>query len=595
MIHAAFIELLELLIILFALAYPLGLLIARLVQGDSRSLNLFWPLENALYRITGIDPDHEMDWKEYALHLMIFSVTGAIALYALLRVQGSHPLNPQHRPDVPSDLAFNIAMSFVTNTNWQSYVGETTLSYLTQMLGLTVQNFLSAASGMAVLFALVRGFTRLNTSRIGNFWVDLTRANLYVLLPLAIVLSVLLISQGVVQSLTPDQPLKTLECFHSTVGRSDGYRDCPEGCLNAQIIPLGPVASQIAIKQLGTNGGGYFHANSAHPFENPTPLSNFLELLSILLLPAALCFTFGSLVGDLRQGMVIVGSMTLVFGGLALVEIWTEQRGNPALSQLGLDARANLSQSGGNMEGKETRFGIIASALWAIATTAGSNGSVNSMLDSFTPIGGLLPMGLMQVGEVIFGGVGSGLYSMLVFAMIAVFIAGLMIGRTPEYLGKKIEAFEMKMAALVILIPAILILMGTAVSVMVEPGRSAVGNPGPHGFSEILYAFSSAASNNGSAFAGITSLTPYYNLVLGVTMFIARLGGAIPVLAIAGHLALKKTSPAGAGTLSTDNGLFLVLLIAIVLITGALTFIPALVLGPVVEHLLLFRETHSSS
>ena len=594
MIQTALIELLEFLISLFVLAYPLGRSIASLVQGDSRWLKLFWPLENALYRVSGIDPDHEMDWKEYALHFMAFSVTGAMALYSLLRVQGSLPLNPQHRPDVPSDLAFNIAMSFVTNTNWQNYVGEATLSYLTQMLGLTVQNFLSAASGMAVLFALSRGFTRLNSSRIGNFWVDLTRANLYVLMPLAVLLSVLLISQGVVQSFTPDQPIKTLQSLNSSGVSWDGDSECLGVLGDEQIIPLGPVASQVAIKQLGTNGGGYFNANSAHPFENPTPLSNFLELVSILLLPAALCFTFGVLVGNLRQGMVILGGMTLVFGVFSLLEIWTEQRGNPVLARLGLDDRADLSQSGGNMEGKETRLGIIGSALWAIATTAASNGSVNSMLDSFTPMGGLLPMGLMQLGEVIFGGVGSGLYSMLVFAMIAVFIAGLMIGRTPEYLGKKIEAFEMQMAALVILIPPMLILIGTAVSVMVEPGRSAMGNPGPHGFSEILYAFSSAASNNGSAFAGITSQTSYYNWVLGVMMFIARLGGAIPVLAIAGHLAQKKISPTGAGTLPTDNGLFLVLLIAIVLITGALTFIPALALGPVVEHLLLFRDAHSS-
>jgi K+-transporting ATPase ATPase A chain len=440
---------------------------------------------------------------------------------------------------------------------------------------------------MAVLFALIRGFTRLNTSTIGNFWIDLTRATLYILLPLAVVLSTGLVQQGVVQSFSPYQTIETVQGLNPLNDRPKGFSEQTGSETVKQRLPLGPVASQVAIKQLGTNGGGYFNANSAHPFENPTPLSDLLELLAILLIPAALCFSFGSLVGDPRQGYALIGAMTVILVALTVGEISLEQAGNPLLPALGVDIQSSLFQSGGNMEGKETRFGIVASSLWAVATTAASNGSVNAMLDSFTPLGGLIPLWLMQLGEVIFGGVGSGLYGMVVFAMVAVFIAGLMIGRTPEYLGKKIEAFEMKMAALVILIPPFLVLLGTAVSVLLEPGRAAVANPGAHGFTEILYAFSSAGNNNGSAFAGISANTPYYNVMLGLVMFLARFWVAIPVLAIAGSLAQKKIIPAGPGTLPTHNALFVVLLMATVVVVGALTFIPALALGPVVEHLML--------
>ena len=587
---SALIQLLGLLVALFILAYPIGLFIASLVRGDASVLGLAKPVEQTIYRISGIDPDHEMSWREYALNLLIFSIFGIFALYILQRGQASLPLNPEAVVGVSPDLAFNTAISFVTNTNWQGYAGESTLSYLTQMLGLTVQNFLSAASGMAVLFALIRGFTRLNTSTIGNFWVDLTRSTLYVLLPLSVILAVLLVSQGVVQSFSSYQKIESVQGFHRAEIGAKAAKGNPIMDTVKQTIPLGPVASQVAIKQLGTNGGGYFNTNSAHPFENPTPISNLLELLSILVLPAALCFTFGSLVGDARQGYALIGSMTLVFLVLACLEIWAEQAGNPLFTSLGLDDRAGSLQSGGNMEGKETRFGIVASALWAVATTAASNGSVNAMLDSFTPLGGLVPMWLMQLGEVIFGGVGSGLYGMLVFATVAVFIAGLMIGRTPEYLGKKIEAFEIKMAAIIILIPPFLVLIGTAISVLVEPGRAAVANPGPHAFSEILYAFSSAGNNNGSAFAGVSANTPYYNMMLGLVMFIARFWLAIPVLAIAGSLAQKKIIPAGPGSLPTHNGLFVILLIATVVVVGALTFIPSLALGPIVEQLMLFKH-----
>jgi potassium-transporting ATPase potassium-binding subunit len=565
---------------LLALAYPLGVFIAKVTLGELPGVKWAAPLERGLYRLSGVDPDHEMSWREYTLHLLIFSVLGTLLLYLMQRFQSGLPLNPEAFPSVSADLAFNTAISFVTNTNWQGYAGETSLSDLTQMGGLTVQNFLSAASGMAVFFATVRGFTRRSTSTIGNFWVDLTRSTLYVLLPLSLILAVLLAGQGVVQSFSAYRTTETLQSLHQGSTASGA-----EAASKAR-IPLGPVASQVAIKQLGTNGGGYFNVNSAHPFENPTPFSNLLELLAILLIPAALCFTFGVLVSDLRQGYVILGSMTLVFMILALVEISVEQAGSPLFSRLGIDDHLSSLQSGGNMEGKETRFGIVGSALWAVATTAASNGSVNAMMDSFTPIGGLIPMWLMQLGEVIFGGVGSGLYGMLIFAMVAVFIAGLMIGRTPEYLGKKIEAFEMQMAALVILIPPFLVLTGTAVSVSLAMGRAAVANPGAHGFSEILYAFSSAGNNNGSAFAGLSANSIYYNVLLGIVMWIARFGVMVPVLAIAGSLAKKKSIPAGPGTLPTHTILFGGLLIVTVIVVGALTFIPALALGPVVEHLM---------
>jgi K+-transporting ATPase ATPase A chain len=505
-----------------------------------------------------------------------------LAVYALQRLQDALPLNPQKLPAVAPDSAFDTAASFATNTNWQGYSGEATMSHLTQMLGLTVQNFLSAATGMAVLAALARSFVRRNTGTIGNFWADLTRGTLHILLPLSLPLALALAGQGVAQTFAAYQTVP----LHEPAVYAPGADGLPT-TVKEQTLALGPVASQIAIKQLGTNGGGFFNANSAHPFENPTPLSNFLEMLAILLIPAALCHSFGALVGDTRQGWAILAAMTLIFVPLALAEVAAEQHGNPALTALGVDQSVSGLQSGGNMEGKEARFGIVNSALWAVATTAASNGSVNAMHDSFTPTGGLIPLWLMQLGEVVFGGVGSGLYGMIVFALVAVFVAGLMIGRTPEYLGKKIEAYEMKMAALVILIPPLLALGGTAAAVLAEAGKSAVSNPGPHGFSEMLYAFSSAGNNNGSAFAGLGANTPFYNVLLGVAMLVARFWLIVPVLAIAGSLAAKKIVPAGPGTLPTHTPLFVALLVGIVLLVGALTFVPALALGPVAEHLML--------
>ncbi len=455
------------------------------------------------------------------------------------------------------------------------------MSYLTQMLGLSVQNFLSAATGMAVLVALIRGFQCVQAGTIGNFWVDMTRSTLYILLPFSFIFALFLVGQGVVQTFKPYYVVPVVEQVSST---SNTERV-------TQTIAVGPAASQIAIKQLGTNGGGFFNANSAHPFENPTPLSNFFEMLAILLIPAALCYTFGILVGDTRQGWAILAAMTVVFVALLVPTASLEQSGNPNLAAIGVDQSVSLSQSGGNMEGKETRFGIVNSAIWATATTAASNGSVNAMHDSFTPLGGLMPMWLIQLGEVIFGGVGSGLYGMLIFALIGVFVAGLMIGRTPEYLGKKIEAFEMKMASVIILIPAFLILGGTALAVMIEAGKSSVANPGAHGFSEILYAFSSASGNNGSAFGGLSANTPFYNIALGICMLLGRFGIIVPVLAIAGSLANKKSIPVTSGTLATHTPLFVMLLIGTVVLVGALTFVPALALGPVVEHIIMNSAT----
>ena len=486
------------------------------------------------------------------------------------------PLNPQGLAAVSPDSSFNTAVSFATNTNWQGYAGEATLSYLTQMLGLAVQNFLSAASGIAVLIALIRGFVRRETGQIGNFWVDFTRSTLYVLLPLSFILAVVLAAQGVVQSFAPYQQATLLE----PVVMQDQT-------VTEQTLPLGPAASQVAIKQLGTNGGGFFNVNSSHPFENPTPLSNFLEVLAILLIPAALCYTFGSMVNDKRQGWALLAAMLVIFVPLLVGAFAAEQAGNPRFDALGVDQAPSAMQPGGNMEGKETRFGIANSALWATATTAASNGSVNSMHDSFTPLGGLVPMWLMQLGEVVFGGVGSGLYGMLMFAVIAVFIAGLMVGRTPEYLGKKIEAYEVKMAAIVLLVPCLAVLLGTAVAVMVPAATASVANPGVHGFSEILYAFSSAGNNNGSAFAGLSANTPFYNFALGIAMWVSRYWLMIPVLAIAGSLAAKRATAVTAGTLPTHTPLFVTLLVTTVLLVGALTFLPALALGPIVEHLQL--------
>lgn len=564
--------------VLLALVKPLGWYMARVYRGESCGLDrVLAPVERLFYRLSGVRSEEEMSWRQYATAMLLFNLLGLLAVYGLQRLQGSLPLNPQQLENVPPDLAFNSAISFASNTNWQAYSGESMMSYLTQMLGLTVQNFLSAATGMAVLVALVRGLTRKSAETIGNFWVDMTRSTLYVLMPMSFLLAIALVSQGVVQSFGPAIEVSLLEPMV----------DADENAVATQMIPQGPAASQIAIKQLGTNGGGFFGVNSAHPLENPTPLSNFLQLVAILLIPAALCYTFGDMVNDKRQGWALLAVMLLVFVPMLGLSLWAEAQGNPWINSLGVDAAATTEQSGGNMEGKETRFGVGSSVLWAAATTAASNGSVNSMHDSYTPLGGLTPMWLMQLGEVIFGGVGSGLYGLLIFAIVAVFIAGLMVGRTPEYLGKKIEAFEMKMAALVILIPPMIVLGGTALAVSLEAGRSTVSNPGPHGFSQILYALSSAGNNNGSAFAGIGVNNLFYNTLLGLAMFVSRFWLIIPILAIAGSLAKKKQTPTSAGTLPTHKPLFVVLLAGIVVLVGALTFVPALALGPIVEHLQL--------
>lgn len=581
---------------LLALSLPLGLYMARIYHGD---LPVFvrWlrPVETGLYRLAGVSPDDRMHWTRYAFAVLLFNLLGLLAVYALQRLQGMLPLNPDGMAAASADLAFNTAVSFATNTNWQAYGGETTMSYLTQMLGMTVQNFLSAATGMAVLVALARGFVMREADSLGNFWVDMVRSTLYVLLPLAVALSLALVSQGVVQTFTAHHTaslVETIEYEQPKLG-DDGQplKDAAgqpvlEKMTTAeQTIAVGPVASQVAIKQLGTNGGGFFNVNSSHPLENPTPLSNFLEMLAILIIPGACCVMFGAYVGDRRQGYAILAAMTIVLVALLGTCVWAEQSGNPLFARLGLDTQASELQAGGNMEGKETRFGIVNSALWATVTTAASNGSVNAMHDSFTPLGGLVPMWLMQLGEVIFGGVGSGLYGMLVFALVAVFVAGLMIGRTPEYLGKKIEAFEMKMAAVAILVPPLVALVGTALALMTEAGRAGIANPGAHGFSEVLYALSSAGNNNGSAFAGLSANTPFYNTLLGFAMLFARYWIIVPVLAIAGALAAKKRVPPGAGTLPTHTPLFVMLLIGTVIVVGALTFLPALALGPIVEHL----------
>ncbi|MCE9554348.1 MAG: potassium-transporting ATPase subunit KdpA [Planctomycetes bacterium] len=581
----AWIQLSLYLLVLLALVKPLGTYMARVYNGEPCGLNRFlgW-FERGFYRLAGVNPQQEMTWKAYAFAVLLLNSIGLLFVYVVLRMQDRLPLNPQSFPALSPHLAFNTAVSFATNTNWQSYGGEATLSNFSQMVALGVQNFLSAATGMAVLIALVRGLARRSADTIGNFWVDLVRSTLYILLPLSLVLGFALVSQGVVQSFRPYQQVSLLQALKDADGKP----------VTQQTLPLGPAASQIAIKQLGTNGGGFFNVNSAHPFENPTPLSNFLELLSILLIPAALCYTFGVLVGDRRQGWAVLAAMTLIFVPVTMGTIAAEQAGNPALSRLGADQEATAGQPGGNMEGKETRFGIVNSALWACATTAASNGSVNAMHDSFTPLGGLLPLWLIQLGEVVFGGVGSGLYGMLMFAIVAVFIAGLMVGRTPEYLGKKVEAFEMKMASLIILIPPLVVLIGTAVAV-VGPGlsyksdsgevKTQLNNPGSHGFSEVLYAFSSAGNNNGSAFAGLTANEPFYDTALGLAMLIARYWLIIPTLAVAGSLARKKYSPPGSGTLPTHSPLFVVFLVATVLLVGALSFVPSLALGPIVEQL----------
>ena len=582
--------------VLLALVRPVGAYMARVYQGDRTWLSpVAGPVERMVYRVAGIDPALDQDWKRYTLALLAFNVAGVVFVYLLQRLQGLLPLNPQAFGSVTPDSAFNTAVSFATNTNWQGYGGETTMSYLTQMLGLGVQNFVSAASGMAVLVALIRGFVRREARGIGNFWVDLTRSTIYILLPLSTLLALLLVSQGVVQSLAPYGQVPLLDPVTIRAPAADesgapisdalGQPLLRDQRVTGQTIPLGPAASQIAIKQLGTNGGGFFNVNSAHPFENPTPISNFLEMLALLLIPAALCYTFGRMVGDTRQGWAVLAAMLVVFVPLALGGFAAELAGNPRLDAALVDQQPSTSQAGGNMEGKEVRFGIANSALWAAATTAASNGSVNAMHGSFTPLGGLVPLWLMQLGEVIFGGVGSGLYGMLMFAIVTVFIAGLMVGRTPEYLGKKIEAYEIKMASLVLLIPCFVVLLGTAIASVVPEAAASVGNPGPHGFSEILYAFSSAGNNNGSAFGGLSANNPFYNLSLGVAMWISRYWLIIPVLAIAGSLAAKRTVAVTSGTLPTHGPLFVAMLVGVVLLVGALTFVPALALGPIVEHL----------
>ena len=568
---------------------PLGTYIAHVMDGRFR---LAGKIESPIYRLCGIRQDEEMGWLKFAFAILLFNFLGFLAVYALQRLQAYLPLNPQAFPNVSPDSAFNTAISFATNTNWQGYGGEGTMSYLTQMLGLAVQNFLSAATGIVVVIALIRGFARHSVKTVGNAWVDLTRVTFFVLLPIAIVCALALTSQGVIQNFDAYKEVTTLEVTKYDNPKVDvagqplkdekGVALTEPAETPTQTLAMGPVASQEAIKMLGTNGGGFMNANSAHPYENPTPLSNFIQMLSIFLIPAALCFTFGRMVGDTRQGWAVLAAMTLMFVVLAYTAMHFEQQANPLLTQLGIDPAA------GNMEGKETRFGIADSALFATITTLASCGAVNAMHDSFTPLGGLVPLVDMQLGEVVFGGVGTGLYGMLIFAILAVFVAGLMIGRTPEYLGKKIEAYEMKMTSIAILVTPLLVLVGTAIAVMTVDGRAGIANPGAHGFSEILYAFTSAANNNGSAFAGLSANTPFYNVMLGIAMWFGRFGVIVPVLAIAGSLAAKKRIPVGAGTLPTHGPLFVTLLIGTVLLVGLLNYVPALALGPVIEHLMLW-------
>ncbi|ASC63692.1 potassium-transporting ATPase subunit A [Achromobacter denitrificans] len=579
--------------VLLAIAPLLGRYI-RIAVEDGQSRLTAWgrPLERGIYRLAGIDPRAEMGWKRYASAVLAFNIVGIAAVYGLQRVQGWLPLNPAGLGAVSPDSALNTAISFVANTNWQGYAGESTMSYLTQMLALTVQNFVSAATGIAVLFALIRGLSRHCSATVGNFWADMVRSTLYVLLPLSLALALALVSQGVIQNVSPYLEAQTIEPVHYSQPRLDargqpvldaqGQAVTDPAVARAQVLAMGPVASQESIKLLGTNGGGFFNANSAHPYENPTPLANFLEMLAILAIPAALCFTFGEMVGSRRQGIAILAAMTVLFAGFALSTAYFEQQANPMVAQAG--AEGGISP-GGNMEGKETRFGIAATSLFATVTTAASCGAVNGMHDSLNPMGGLSPMLLMQLGEVVYGGVGSGLYGMLAFAILGVFIAGLMIGRTPEYLGKKIEAYDMKMVSIVILATPLLVLAGTALAVSVPAGQAGVLNPGIHGFSEILYALTSAANNNGSAFAGLSANTPFYNVLLGIAMWFGRYAIIVAILAMAGSLAAKRRLPAGPGSMPTTGPLFVVLLIGAVLMVGALTYVPALALGPVAEHL----------
>ena len=597
MTHLAWTNLALFLLLLLLLAWPLSRWLTAVAEG--RLPRWMHAVEGVCYRTAGVQPGENMPWLRYALALLLFNFLGFLAAYGLQRVQLWLPLNPQALGAVSPDSAFNTAVSFVTNTNWQGYGGETTMSYLTQMLVMAVQNFLSAATGIAVAFALVRGFVGRRAEGIGNFWVDVTRVTLWVLLPLSFLLALFFVGQGVVQNLSNYSQVATLEATVVEQPRLDaqgqpqknaqGQPLVDRASSQAQTLAQGPVASQEAIKLLGTNGGGFFNANSAHPYENPTPLSNLAQMLAIFLIPAALCFTFGRMVGDARQGVAVLSAMALLFIVAVVAATSAEQAGNPQWAAMGVDQGASALHAGGNMEGKEARFGIVASTLFAAVTTAASCGAVNAMHDSFTPLGGMVPLVLMQLGEVVFGGVGTGLYGMLVFALLAVFIAGLMIGRTPEYLGKKIEAHDMKMTAMAILITPLVVLAGVAIAVLTDAGRAGVANPGAHGFSEILYAFTSAANNNGSAFAGLSANTPFYNTLLGIAMWLGRFGVIVPVLALAGSLASKQRIPAGSGTLPTHGPLFVLLLIGTVLLVGLLNHVPNLALGPVVEHLMLWK------
>ena len=586
------------LIVVLLCAKPVGLYITQVMEGRP-----IWPLrigarfEGLIYRLCGVDPAAEMGWKKYAIALIVFNGLGALAVYALQRLQLWLPLNPQHFPNVSPDSSFNTAVSFITNTNWQGYSGEATMSYLTQMAGLAVQNFLSAATGIVVAVALIRGLARHSAKTIGNFWADITRCTLYILLPFSTVFALFLVSQGAVQNFSVYKDVTTLEAVAYQQAKVDAagnpVKDASGNAVmenvttQTQTLPMGPMASQEAIKELGTNGGGFVNANSAHGYENPTPLSNFFEMLAMLLIPVALTYTFGRMVGDTRQGWAVLGSMVILFVALLAIANYSEQQGNRAIAKLGVDQVASAVQPGGNMEGKEARFGIAASTLFGTISTGTSTGAVNSMHDSFTPLGGFVPLFNMQLGEVVFGGVGTGLYSMLIFAIIGVFIAGLMIGRTPEYIGKKIESFEMKMSSIAILVMPFIVLLGTAVAVSVPVAQAGVANPGAHGFSEILYAFTSAGNNNGSCFCGLSANTPFYNTALGLAMWLGRFWPIVAVLAIAGSLAAKKRVPVTSGTMLTYGPTFVILLIGTVLLVGALTFVPALALGPVAEHLTL--------
>ena len=589
-------------LVLLALAKPLGKYMECVYEGRYCGFDrLIGPVERFLYRCCGIQTNQEMNWKGYLSAMLIFNLVGFLVVYLIQRIQFYLPLNPQSFSAASPDLSFNTAISFATNTNWQSYGGETTMSYLTQMVGLTVQNFLSAATGMSLLIALIRGIERHETTNLGNFWVDTVRGILYILLPLSFLLAIILSSQGVIQNFKPYQNVTLIQAATyqqpkldpqgQPIKDSEGNPVIESKTNTEQVIPMGPVASQIAIKQLGTNGGGFFNSNSAHPFENPNPLTNFLEMIAILLIPAALCYTYGLMVKDKRQGWAILAAMFILIIPFTFVTVVAELNGNPALSSMGINQAEVYNVSpGGNMEGKESRFGIINSALWATITTAASNGSVNSMHDSFTPLGGFVPLFMMHMNEVVFGGVGSGLYGMLMLVIVTVFVAGLMVGRTPEYLGKKIEPFEMKMAAVTVLVMPLIVLLLTAIACVTNVGISSLGNPGAHGFSEMLYAFTSMGNNNGSAFAGLNANTPFYNITGGLVMLLSRYWIAIPALAVAGSLAKKKKIPTSLGTLPTYTPLFIILLVSVIIILGALSFIPALALGPIIEQIMLWGQ-----